>query len=300
MRVELYQYDRLKETQTSRLYFKGDLVYKVKKSVADNFISYLTRQERRAAIEREFNRSVKYSPRLYREMVDVLEPAVPEPEPAICMNYLGPHYTTLFSHLRRSPLRAGTLGRLLDEIKAFHGRTRVYTKPDEVPSAGMERRFRLLLDEAESLGVRMQPGFIEGCEKFLSRYQAEYAVRMERGLIRELHGDLHTDNILFNGDDFIFFDFLDFEESFTTGDIGVDLGFLISDFCSREEINDPARLLSSVDSRFNVGAETLVPLAALGLLNRANTFRLRADCQDMSDASYRLSESMMERYLKEF
>jgi aminoglycoside phosphotransferase family enzyme len=298
MYVELHQYERLIETQTSRLYFKDNLIYKVKKKVSDNFISYLSRENRIAAIEREFSRGVKYSPRLYRAIIDVQERDGSPCEPAICMNYLGPHYTTLFSHLRRSSSTLVSLDRLLQKIKAFHTQTRVYKETDAVTSVTMEERFQLLLREAESLGIRMESVFIEGYERFIAQYHAEYPARLGEGYIRELHGDLHTDNILFCDDDFILFDFLDFEESFTAGDVAIDLGFLVSDFCSCEEIYNLDSLLSSIDNLFNIELKTLLPLVALGLLNRANTFQLRADYSHLSGGCYRLSTSVMEKYLR--
>ena len=298
MYVELDQYDRLTETPTSRLYFKDNLIYKVKKKVSDHFISYLSRENRITAIERAFSKGVKYSPRLYRATIDAREPGGSQYEPAICMNYLGPHYTTLFSHLRRSSSRLASLDRLLQEIKAFHTRTRVYKETDAVTSASMEQRFQLLLREAESLGVKMEGLFIEGYERFVDHYHAEYPARLAKGYVRELHGDLHTDNILFRDDDFIFFDFLDFEETFTAGDIAIDLGFLVSDFCSCEEIYDLDSLLSSIDNLFHIDLKTLLPLVALGILNRANTFQLRADYSHLASGYYRLSTNVMEKYLK--
>lgn len=300
MYVELHHYDRLFETQTSRLYFRDNLVYKVKKNVSDHFISYLTREQRITAIEREFSKGVKYSPRLYREVVDVQERGSSQSEPAICMNYLGPHYVTVFSYLLRSSSKLASLDRLLEEIRAFHMQTRTYKEADSLICASMEQRFQLLFREAESLGFGLHSTFMEGHERFIEHYQAQYPARLEQGYIRELHGDLHTDNILFCDDDFILFDFLDFDETFTAGDVAIDLGFLISDFCFLEGIYDLNSLLSLINGLFKIDLEILFPLIALGVLNRANTLQLRTDYSHLSGKYYELSTSVMERYLNTF
>lgn len=301
MHVNLSHDDKLIETRTSRIYLRDNLVYKLKQSVSDHFVDYSTPEQRRIAIHREFDKGSKYSPRLYRALVEVKEPDSAQHELAICMNYLGPPYRTCFTHLQRSTSEPIPLERLLQEVRAFHFQTPACEAADNAPAPlRMDQRFQLMTEETESLGVNLPRAFTEGSEKFIRYYDNHYAARLRAGAIRQLHGDLHSGNILFNNDDFIFFDFLDFEESFTTGDIAIDLAFLAADHFFFEEQERRTHLLRLIESLFEVEARIILPLVGLGALNRANTFQMSAAHATLADGYYRLAVRLMERYVGSF
>lgn len=304
MHVKLKQDDKLVETRTSRIYLKDNLVYKLKRSVSDHFVDYSTQEQRRAALSREFDKGSAYSPSLYRALVEVKEPDSAQPEPAICMNYLAPPYRTCFAHLQLSTSEPISLEQLLQKVRAFHSQTRAYDMTGGalaglVPLT-MGQRFQLMIEETELLGVHLPRAFKESSRKFVGYYEARYEERLRAGAIRQLHGDLHSDNVIFNDDDFVFFDFLDFEESFTTGDIALDLGFLAADLFFFEERARQARLLLLIESLFEIEAEIILPLIGFGALNRANTFRMSARDSHLADGYYGLAVRLMERYASSF
>lgn len=261
-----------KETATSKILFTEDRIYKVKKNVTiAPFIDYSTKEKRYTKLDKEFIKGKKYSSEIYICQNLLYGPGIND-EPSICMSRGDSSRVTLFEYLSTHTVNSSLLDNLLKNIKQFHTRTSTILSTSNHNIMSLKERFTMLCDEAIMLNRKLDKNYLELIDSFITYYNVRYSERCNRGFIRELHGDLHSNNILFDGRKFYFFDFLDFDDSYTTGDYLNDVGFLLADMYFFNVIDIESNEIEKIADFFDDDPGLLLLFSAYGALNRANVY----------------------------
>lgn len=272
--ITLHQKDIVltKETATSIIFFTNDRVYKVKKDVTIiPFIDYSTKEKRYTKIKKEFSKGKKYSSEIYLAQTLLTGPNIND-EPSICMSRGDLSRSTLFDYLSTHNVNNFLLDDLLKDIKQFHTHTRTILPASGHSIISLKQRFTMLCEEAIMLNKQLDKNYLQLIHSYITYYDVRYNDRCNHGCIRELHGDLHSNNILFDGKKFYFFDFLDFEDSYTTGDYLNDVGFLLADMYLFDIIKIGSNRIEKIAHFFDDEPGLLLLFSAYGALNRANVY----------------------------
>lgn len=261
-----------KETATSKILFTNNKIYKVKKNVTiAPFIDYSTKEKRYTKLAKEFIKGKKYSSEIYICQNLLYGPGIND-EPSICMSRGDSSRVTLFEYLSTHTVNSFLLDNLLKNIKQFHIRTSTISSTSNHDIMSLKERFTMLCEEAIMLNRKLDKNYLELIDSFIAYYDVRYSERCKRGFIRELHGDLHSNNILFDGKKFYFFDFLDFNDSYTTGDYLNDVGFLLADMYFFNVIDIESNEIERIADFFDDDPGLLLLFSAYGALNRANVY----------------------------
>jgi len=236
---------QLIETHISWVILTGEYAYKVKKPVELGFLDFSTLQARRHFCEEELRVNRRTAAELYLDVVPIAsgpggvrvgaEPAV---EYAVRM--------LQFPHAARVDrcLQAGLLGlpearRLAQTIAEFH--RQLPPRLDIDPAFEVER----VVKPARNNFLHLDPAaFDDESQQRLAVIEAwtlqqaealapDFEARARRGAVRECHGDLHLENLLFRQGRFIPFDALEFNPSLRWIDVGNDIAFLVMDLLAR-------------------------------------------------------------------
>lgn len=283
-----HQVERFIETSTSSIYFTRNNIFKVKKSVRiDPYINYLTARDRYKASKREFEKGKLYSPEVYLSLVTLKLPN--DSKLAICMKRITAN--TLFNCLR-SPLPERLISNLFTKLYFFHAGTKIPPTGMLPYLIDMGKRFGLTLEESGLVGFAIDDFYLATVQRFVQYYHDVFPRRYKLSCIRDLHADLHTDNILVDESGFHFIDFLDFGSFFTYGDIGIDLSFLIADLIYFNIVRLDSPFINHVCKLFKTPKEILLPLISYAFLNRANVYKMQG-LMELSGEYFLFSRSTM-------
>lgn len=279
------------ETATSVIYFTRDYIYKIKKSVClQPFIDYRERDNRTEKMKLEFQTGVTYSPEVYVS-IGFLYLGQIKGEPCICMRRI-PLAETVFDYLSTKENVEFSLVALLDFVKKFHICSSEKNKIENQRIQSLRERTDMLLQEAGQIGKGLDLKFITEMKKAAETYDAVFAERYRAGYVIKLHGDLHTGNILYDKKRFYLFDFLDFQEPYTSGDYLYDIGFLLADMCYFGfliEENSIERLAERLEEPLSL----LCLFVSYGALNRANVFY--EEKKEVANKFYKISNLMLRK-----
>lgn len=231
----------LRQTHISYLLFTPRFVYKIKKPVAFGFLDFSTLDKRRFFCDEEVRLNNRLAPDVYLGVVEVVEkdgrvslggPGVVK-DYAVKMKRLGAE-TMLEDMLEKDAVTPGVIKKVAQRIAGFHmkattdGRISGYGRPEAV----RENTDENFLQTEAAIGLtatretydeirRYTDGFLRDNEKAL-------ADRVERGFIRDCHGDIHLENISLD-DGVRIFDCIEFNERFRFSDVVADIAFLAMD-----------------------------------------------------------------------
>ncbi len=233
------------DTHISWVILTGDYAYKIKKPVELGFLDFSTLERRRHFCEEEVRINRRTAPGLYLGVVPLgmrngrlqagCEPAV---EFAVRMRQF-PHAARLDRRLQAKLLSSRDAFDLAAMLAAFH---------DSLPPRAMEdaafeiervlkpaRNNFVHLDSADFEDVAQQRlAVIEDWTAGQSTALAEaFSLRALEGRVRECHGDLHLENLLWLDGQFVAFDALEFDASLRWIDVANDIAFLVMDLAAR-------------------------------------------------------------------
>ncbi len=230
-------YTAVVETHTSVLLLMGARVYKVKKPVRLPFLDLSTQELRVANCLREVELNRRTAPDVYLGVAR-LTAAFGEfdevGEPVVVMRRM-PSSRRLTA-LIADPARRGVARRCVEEvaeqIARFHAALEPVTGSD-VP-ATMTRLWREGWEQTERFGgdlldpvARAETYALAG--EYLAGRGGLLAEREERGLVRDGHGDLLSDDVYLLDDGARVLDCLEFDAGLRIGDVLLDLAFLMMD-----------------------------------------------------------------------
>jgi len=282
----------IKETATSTILYTNDRIYKVKKNVTIfPFIDYSTKEKRYTKITKEFTKGKEYSSEIYVCQIILNGPNINN-EPSICMSR-GNSRSTLFDYMSTHDVNNFLLDELLSDIKQFHTQTRTILHASDHNILSLKQRFNMLCEEAVMLNKKLDKNYLQLIDRFIAYYDSRYNERFKCGCIRELHGDLHSSNILIDGEKFYFFDFLDFDDSYTTGDYLNDVGFFLADMYFFDIIKIESNKIEKIADFFEDEPSLLLLFSAYGALNRANVYLY--DNQQKANSFYDISYMLLHK-----
>ncbi len=230
------------QTHISWVLLAGEYAYKIRRPVKLGFVDFSTLESRRHDCHEEVRLNRRFAPRLYDAVVPIFDDGrqivvgAPEAageaiEYAVRMRRF-PAGQELSSLLTRNAVTEDELKRFGFSLAAIHERLEPCNdNPD--PSAIVRqnaRELRRSWPTDEAIDALMQ-----WIEQEWHRVGDVAARRIERGRVRECHGDLHAANIVRLDGELIAFDCLEFDAKLRCIDVASDIAFLFMDLQAHGE-----------------------------------------------------------------
>jgi aminoglycoside phosphotransferase family enzyme len=258
------------ETHISWVLLGEKLAYKIKKPVRFSFLDFSTLDRRRFFCEEEV--------RLNRRLAgDVYIGAVPLFLDGGRLSFAGSgdaaEYAVKMKRLDGERmmdrmLASGTLGeedvrRLAGVVADFHGREGpaggAYNSPGMIAAQVADLSgHRDTIEKASGLG-KWVDGILSRSAMFIKKNDALLRRRMEEGMVRDCHGDLHSANVFFE-DGIKIVDCIEFSRDFRCIDVASDIAFMAMDldYAGREDLSE-AFVEAYLSKTQDPELETLLP-----------------------------------------
>jgi hypothetical protein len=235
---------RVVETHLSWLVLTGTYAYKIKKPIELAFVDFSSLERRRHACEIEVALNRRLAPELYVDVVAIggtpedpeldTEPAI---EYAVKMHEF-PSDARLDRQVAAGTVEAEQLERFAERIAAFHDAMAdtldAETAAGHDPDAAFAENLDELRDELDS-GRRAD---LEPLETWHAREAAglgrTFAARLAGGFVRDVHGDLHLENVVLLDGEIVAFDALEFNRALRSIDVIDEAAFLVMDLATRD------------------------------------------------------------------
>jgi len=230
------------ETHISYVFIAGEIVFKVKKPVAFDFLDFSSLEKRKFYCEEELRLNRRLAPDTYLDVVPVsidargnytLGTGVDIIDYAVRMKKL-PAGRMLKTLLSKGLADEKTMDAVAAKIASFHRQAGTGKHIDEMGGVenirhNNEENFAETANHINVTVPDFEYRFIKNyAEKFLVEKRALFERRVAEHRIRDCHGDLHLDHICVT-DDIIIFDCIEFNERFRCGDVAEDVAFLTMD-----------------------------------------------------------------------
>ncbi|MCC6174956.1 MAG: hypothetical protein IT305_06600 [Chloroflexi bacterium] len=234
---------RLHETHVSWVVLAGPYAYKVKKPVNLGFVDFTSLERRAANCADEVRLNRRLCPDVYLGVPWIIMSsdgaytiggAGQAVEPAVWMRRL-PASGMLPHLLATGKADVGLMHRIAQRLAPFHATAATgpgvdeYGRPATV-RANWEENFAQI---APFIGTTVDPvaqqAMRAAVERFLDEQHDLLVRRVERGRIRDGHGDLHAASVCVDGDNLWLFDCLEFTPRFRCADVTADVAFLSMD-----------------------------------------------------------------------
>lgn len=287
----------LHETHISWVFLAGDFAYKIKKPILNPFLDYSSLSKRHHACEEEIRLGKRYAKDLYLAVVPISLDAG-----RVTVNGKGQPIEFAVqlrrfeeNSLMRNRLEANQV--TVQEIENFARYLGSFHRNAEVPKSIHVPDIECILKqsienfdyfrsvEAFAHDERL-PKIEEWTRETFEKNKLLLDARNQSGSIRECHGDLHTDNIVFWKDELVPFDGIEFNRLLSNIDVINDLSFLIMDLHYRG-YHDLAAVLLSTYLEQTGDYEGLIVLAWYSVYRamvRAKVAAMRAS-QEVADSS---------------
>jgi aminoglycoside phosphotransferase family enzyme/predicted kinase len=233
---------RVLETHISYVLLTGAHAYKIKKAVEFAFVDYRTLEARRVFCEREVKLNRRLAPALYVDVVritgteqaPVLDGEGPAIEYAVKMREF-PQHALASALLEHGELGAADIDALAKTVADFHQAIDVAAPIDgHGTPAGILRLALQNVAEIDWLAGtasgRHQVAELRGWTE--REYWLRHDVlqrRLERGFVRECHGDLHLGNIARVDGELVVFDGIEFNDELRWIDTMSEIAFTVMD-----------------------------------------------------------------------
>jgi aminoglycoside phosphotransferase family enzyme/predicted kinase len=234
----------LQQTHISYLFFTPRYVYKVKKPVDFAFLDFSTLKKRLHFCQEEVRLNRRLAPGLYLDVVAItagkagkegvfMEGEGEALEYAVKMKRL-PAETMLEAMLERETVTGEVIERVARAVASFHKKAETN---ERISSFGLPEMIKNNTDENFSqtkdfIGrtiTRKQYDDIKAyTDSFLSSKKGEFNKRVQKGFIKDCHGDIHSEHISIS-DGIQVYDCIEFNERFRYSDIVADSAFLSMD-----------------------------------------------------------------------
>lgn len=244
------------ETHISWVLLAGSWAYKLKKPISTPFLDYSTLEKRHAACMEEVRLGQKYSPDLYVAVVPVTRDQFGvhmdgEGLPidfAVQMKRFSAN-ALLSHHLEAGQTTALDMVELGKSLAQMHAgaETVPAERRDLVESIGQQAfdnfQFFHGIDPSElSEGIGLLEAWTRRNWQIL---RERFVYRLTHGWMRQCHGDLHCENIIFWRDRWSAFDGIEFNEQLSNIDVISDIAFLVMDLQMRQQTDFAAILLNA-------------------------------------------------------
>lgn len=222
------------ETHTAYVFFVGDRVYKLKKSVDLGFLDHRSREARQQACEDEVRLNRRFAPDVYLDVLDIAGSDGEVQDHLVAMRRM-PDSSRLSRCVERGEDLDDALRAIAHAVAGVHGAST--PEPEHDRNANIDAVRGRWVDGFEQLGPLADqvpdPKRLDRCERLVLRYLAGrgplFADRIARGKIRDGHGDLQAEDIFVLPDGPRILDCIEFGEEYRWGDVLADVAFLAMD-----------------------------------------------------------------------
>ncbi|NJK59495.1 MAG: AAA family ATPase [Oscillatoriales cyanobacterium SM2_1_8] len=235
--------DDLLQTHISYVVLAGDWAYKLKKSVNFGFLDFSTLAQRQHFCHEELRLNRRLAADLYVGVVPIFQegdryflgegPGEPV-EYAVKMHRF--HQEDLFlAWFEAGKVTAAHMVDIADRLAEFH---RTAATDARIAQFGTAAALQAVADD----NYQATAGYVGRAQtadqlaatkavtdRMFAAQAARFAERVQRGQIRECHGDVHLKNICWFGGQIQIFDCIEFNEPFRFGDVLYDAAFLAMD-----------------------------------------------------------------------
>jgi aminoglycoside phosphotransferase family enzyme/predicted kinase len=229
-------YAAVAETHSAVVLFVGDRAYKIKKPVAFGFLDFRSRDVREAVCRREVELNRRLAPDVYLGVVHLTsgDNAQGPGEPLVAMRRLPADRRLARLIVTGADVR-DDLRRLARLLAAFHAGADSSAEIAAVASCGATagRWDANAAEMAPFVGPILDPVVAERVMRLARRYLAGrgplFAARIERGRVKDGHGDLLAEDIFCMPDGPRVLDCIEFDDGLRWGDVLADVAFLAMD-----------------------------------------------------------------------
>jgi aminoglycoside phosphotransferase family enzyme len=231
----------VEQTQMSIVLLAGEYVYKVKKPVNLGYLDYTTLESRRFYCQREVELNRRLCPEAYLGVVAitrakdqiVLDGAGRPIEYAVKMRRL-PQEAMMDVLLAKGKVSPQMIAGVAQRLERFHRETE--TNPTISAFGDIETVSRNTSENFEqtapyigrTISQEQYAHIKEYTEGFININAPLFHQRINKGRIRDCHGDLHAAHICFT-DNICIYDCIEFNDRFRYGDVASEVAFLAMD-----------------------------------------------------------------------
>lgn len=237
----------LVQTHISWIILSSDHAYKIKKPVKFSFLDFSTLSRRKYFCHRELLLNRRLAKEIYLEVLPVRQPNdVPMiggnrgeiVDYAVKMKRLDLKHQ-MYNRLKERNVRNGEVEKIARKIAGFHQNAEVTVipfQPEKLKDMfgdilqGRDFLSRLL---GEKTGYVLE-NLVHRADEFINRHYAAFDKRHREGMVRDVHGDLHSGNIFLN-DDPVIFDCIEFNNNFRRIDVLNEVAFFGMDMEFHEQ-----------------------------------------------------------------
>lgn len=228
------------ETHSAIVFFAGDRAYKLKKPVDLGFLDFSTREARENACHRELELNRRMTPDVYLGVVDLQDDEGRPCDHLLVMRRM-PEERRLTRLIEAGDDVTEEVRAIAREVAAFHAAVATVDDPDAY--AGPEAVLRNWEDNLDTIARfpqviaddrRERVGDL--ARRYLAGRGSLLSDRIDRGRVRDGHGDLLADDIFCLEDGPRILDCLDFSDRYRYGDVLLDAAFLAMDL---ERLGEP-------------------------------------------------------------
>jgi len=234
---------RLIETHISWVILTGEYAYKIKKPLNLGFLNFDSLEKRHHYCKEELRLNQRLAPQIYRDMVAIYYDnqhvfvAKQHPEAiefAVRMNQFS-QTQMLESCLQRHSIENRHIEQLANDIAHFHltiSHHQINTHHGSVSTIqhAMEDNFHHI---KQCLPDTVLNELHQSTLKTYQSLQPMMEQRLQRGFVRECHGDMHLGNMVMLEDRITLFDCIEFNPDFFWIDVMSDIAFLLMDLQQR-------------------------------------------------------------------
>jgi aminoglycoside phosphotransferase family enzyme/predicted kinase len=230
-----------RDTHISKVFLTGNFAYKIKKPINLEFLDFTTLDKRRHFCRQEIDLNRRLALDVYLDVIPItfqngryhMAGAGSIVEYAVKMRQL-PETSSMLQLVRRRKLEKGPIDALAGVLAKFY--TRASTS-ESINTVGSLETLRINCEENFRQTEKFVPEIIDehmfliiqaATRAFLQRRRSLFQRRVERGKIRDCHGDLRAGHIYFT-DGIKIIDCIEFNDRFRYADITSDLAFLAMD-----------------------------------------------------------------------
>lgn len=228
------------ETHISWVILCDQYVYKIKQPVRYSFLDFSTREKRKHYCERELELNSRFSSEVYLEVLPVVHA-----DGKLKIGGSGGEVIDYAVHMRRldntkemdlllaaDQVTSADIHRLAEVIGAFHLNTEITKDVDVFAIHGkisaLEHERKYLSAHLGAEAGRVIDRNMASSLRFLEQHGNLLKSRLDEGLFRDGHGDLHSHNIFLLPEP-VLFDCLEFDDSYRRIDVLNDIAFLCMD-----------------------------------------------------------------------
>ena len=235
------------ETHISWIILTGSHAYKIKKPLDLGFLDFRELEARRFYCQEELRLNRRLADDVYEAVVPItggsdrpiLGGSGTPFEYALRMRQFDPN-RTLDKLCERDELTKEQLDELAERVADFHQSVPALSPEDPLADLSNLRQamldnFSTILEKVENDSERNRCASLRGwTESWFDQLEPRIRQRLDAGLFRECHGDLHLGNIASFEGRVTVFDCIEFNESLRWIDPANDLAFLLMDLESRD------------------------------------------------------------------